>query len=154
MKKVKYVFLDVDGVLNNWSAFMLNKKTIYVLSHENLIVYDKFIKTLEEKGFEVRVVLSSTWKKDTTAIKKLTQLGKKYKGLNFYAKTSPYYTDYRCKEIRNYMNAHDISIDDVIVIDDEKMLDEELAKRHIHTDMDYGLRLSHIEDFIDKNISK
>ena len=128
-------------------------KTVFVLSHENLIVYDKFIKTLESKGYEVRVVLSSTWRKDKKAIKKLTQFSDKYKGLNFYATTSPYYTDYRSKEIRNYMDSHNISVDDVIVIDDEKMLDKELAQRHIQTNMDCGLRLSHIEDFMARNMT-
>lgn len=56
-KQTLYIFLDVDGVLNNTAAFYLNKKTIYVLSHENLVAYQFLINKLKEK-YEIKVILS------------------------------------------------------------------------------------------------
>lgn len=147
-KKTIYIFLDVDGVLNNWSAFMLNKKTLYVLSHENLVVYDDFIKKLEKNGYEPKVILSSTWRKDKTGINKLSKYSKKYKGLKFYAMTSCKYNDYRYKEIKRFIDIHGINVNDVIILDDEEMLDEELKQRHIKTSMNSGLRLNDVDKFM------
>ena len=67
-KPTLYVFVDIDGVLNNNSAFKLNKDTIYVLSHENLVVYQWLIDKLREK-FNVILILSSTWRMYKTGLK-------------------------------------------------------------------------------------
>lgn len=57
-KPTLYIFLDVDGVLNNDAAFILNKKTIYILSDENLTAYQVLINKLREIRFKNHFILN------------------------------------------------------------------------------------------------
>lgn len=104
MKPTLYIFLDVDGVLNNTAAFELNKDTIFVLSHENLVAYQYLVDKLKEK-YDVKVILSSTWRMYKTGLNKLTKFSKKYSGLKIYAKT-PDSHKYRDVEIKRFCDVH------------------------------------------------
>ena len=53
-----YVFLDIDGVLNNQQAFQRNRETMFVLSDENLKVYQYLIDQLRQY-YKVIIILSS-----------------------------------------------------------------------------------------------
>ena len=126
-KKTLYVFLDVDGVLNNSGAFKLNKDTIYVLSHGNLICYEYLIDKLEEK-YNIKIILSSSWRCYKTGLNKPSKHSKKYKGLNFIDKTKKWYGNNRRDEILEYCKAHNISLKNILVIDDELIKDDRIKQ--------------------------
>ena len=146
-KKKLYVFLGVDGVLNNTSTFRLNRKTMYVLSHENLVAYQFLIDKLKEK-YDVKVILSSTWRMYKVGLKKLSKFSKKYSGLKLYGKT-PNGVDYREVEIRDFCDNHNIDYDDILIIDDES-IGSELQKRHMKTNCHDGLRFSDVMNWLEK----
>ena len=141
MKPILYIFLDVDGVLNNTAAFELNKDTIFVLSHENLVAYQYLVDKLKEK-YDVKVILSSTWRMYKTGLNKLAKFSKKYSGLKFYAKTSDSHK-YRDIEIKRFCDNHNINYDDILIIDDDPITNE-LYKRHLQTNCFDGLRFSDV----------
>ena len=145
-KNILYVFLDVDGVLNNTSAFKLNKKTIFVLSHENMVAYQYLIDKLRER-YEIMVILSSTWRTCQTGMNKLAKYSKKYNGLKLYDKT-PNSHIRRCEEIENYCNNRNISLEDILIIDDDSM-PKKFANRHIHTNENDGLKFSTVIQYIE-----
>lgn len=140
-KQPLYIFLDVDGVLNNTSAFYLNKDTIYILSHENLVAYQYLVDKLKTK-YEIKVILSSTWRMSKTGLNKLEKLSKKYNGLKFYAKT-PNSHEYREVEIKRFCDTHNIGYKDILIIDDDPITNE-LRKRHLKTNEHDGLRFSDV----------
>lgn len=135
-KQTLYVFVDVDGVLNNISAFKLNKKTIYVLSHENLVVYQWFIDELR-KNYNVVLILSSTWRMYKTGLNKIAKLSKKYNALKFDRQT-PNSHKHRDIEILEYCNNHNINYDEILIIDDA-LINNELSNRALHTHFEDGL---------------
>lgn len=135
-KPTLYIFLDVDGVLNNTSAFKLNKKTIYVLSHENLIAYQHLIDNLREK-YELKIILSSTWRMHKTGLNKLSKLSKKYDGLKFHDKT-PNSHKRREDEIKSYCDIHKIDYNNILIIDDAQ-INNELRERQLETYFEDGL---------------
>lgn len=140
-KQPLYIFLDVDGVLNNTSAFYLNKDIIYILSHENLVAYQYLVDKLKT-NYEIKVILSSTWRMYKTGLNKLEKLSKKYNGLKFYAKT-PNSHEHREVEIKRFCDVHNINYKDILIIDDDP-IDNELHKRHLKTNEHDGLRFSDV----------
>lgn len=146
-KKKLYIFLDVDGVLNNTSTFRLNKKTIYSLSYENLVAYQHLIDKLKTK-YDVKVILSSTWRMYKEGLNKISKLSKRYSGLILYGKT-PNGIDYREVEIKDFCDSHNINYDDILIIDDE-LIDNELKKRHLRTNCHDGLRFSDVMNWLEK----
>lgn len=146
-KKDLYIFLDVDGVLNNSSAFYINKKTIYVLSHENLVAYQFLINKLREK-YEIKVILSSTWRMHKTGLNKLNKFSKKYNGLKLYGKTPNSYK-YREIEIKEFCDNHNINYENILIIDDD-YIGNELKKYHLRTNCFDGLRFSDVINYLEK----
>lgn len=140
-KQELYIFLDVDGVLNNAATFKLNNETLFALSHENLVAYQYLIDKLEEK-YEIKIILSSSWRMYKTGINKLSKFSKKYNGLKFYDKTSDSH-DYRQNEIKKFCDIHNISYDNILIIDDDP-INNELKHRHLKTNSFDGLRFSDV----------
>lgn len=140
-ESILYVFLDVDGVLNNTAAFKLNNKTMFVLSHENLVAYQYLIDKLKTK-YEIRVILSSTWRMGKTGLNKLTKFSRKYNGLVFYGQTSNSH-DPRDVEIKRFCDIHKIDYRNILIIDDSS-INNELSDRHIKTNECDGLRFSEV----------
>ena len=141
MKPTLYVFLDVDGVLNNTSAFELNKDTIFVLSHENLVAYQFLVDKLKTK-YEIKVILSSTWRMYKTGLNKISKFSKRYNGLKLYGKTPESY-DRRDVEIKRFCDDHRINYENILIIDDDPIVNE-LYKRHLKTNCFDGLRFSDV----------
>lgn len=140
-KPALYIFLDVDGVLNNTAAFILNKKTIYILSDENLTAYQVLINKLRVK-YDLKIILSSTWRGFKTGINKLNKYSKKYNGLLFNDVTQGGH-DRRENEILIYCDNHGILYDDILIIDDEP-INNVLKNRHLKTNSFDGLRFSEV----------
>jgi len=129
------LFLDVDGVLN-----MHKSGGMYALNKKRLRLLEDIIK---ETGAEI--VLSSTWRKDQRAFRKLTRV-LTYRGLKIldvtpdfsYQPQKPLERAYRGHEIQHWLDAHPEVTNYVIVDDDGDMLDSQLL-HFIQTDGQYGL---------------
>lgn len=130
---MKIIFLDVDGVLN-----MHISGGLYALNRKRVQLLEKLIK--ETGAF---IVLSSTWRKDTKAFKKLSRnLG--YRGLKIYDVTPDFSFKkngeraYRGHEIQDWLNLHPEVEQYVIIDDDADMLDSQL-RNFVQTDGNIGL---------------
>lgn len=117
-----YVFLDIDGVLNN---YVWIKKVYYskdpninkYISKDNVKILNNFLKTLSLKGFDVVLVISSAWRHDLTkTIKELYHGGLEYSG-KFY-RTGFGHDGVRGLQILDVINALNIK-QNFVVIDDE-----------------------------------
>ena len=138
-KPILYIFLDVDGVLNNTAAFSLSNDRMLALSEECLFNYQYLVDKLRQK-YEVRVILSSTWRFNKIGFDKLKQYEDKYDALKLYDST-PISHDHREKEIKRYCDENKIEYKDILIIDDA-LITNELKDRIIKTNMLDGLRMS------------
>ena len=134
-----YIFLDVDGVLNNTAAFYLSNDKILALSEECLFNYQYLVDKLRLK-YEVKVILSSTWRFNKIGFDKLKEYEDKYGALKLYDST-PISHDHREKEIKRYCDENKIEYKDILIIDDA-LITNELKDRSIKTNMFDGLRMS------------
>lgn len=130
---MKILFLDVDGVLN-----MHNSGGMYALNRKRLQLLEKIIK---ETG--AQIVLSSTWRKDTTAFKRLCRV-LSYRGLKIMDRTPEFWRDEEGKrlvrghEIQDWLDRHPEVTEYVIVDDDSDMLDSQL-RNFVQTEPNTGL---------------
>lgn len=123
---MKILFLDVDGVLNSWKT-----GGRYALKRSCLRRLQKIIEETECK-----VVLSSTWRRDEYALKRLKRV-LKYRGLEILDKTIYIPSGPRGLEIQEWIKRNDVKRY-AILDDDSDMLEEQL-KNFFQTDGDYGL---------------
>lgn len=130
---MKVLFLDVDGVLNMHGSggyMALNRKRMQLL--QNII---------EDTG--AIIVLSSTWRNHTDAMKKLSR-NLKYRGLKIHDITPQFGVSkdgeryYRGHEIQDWLDRHPEVEQYVILDDDGDMLDSQL-RNFVQTDGTIGL---------------
>lgn len=152
---MKYIFLDIDGVLNSITFFkkhmVANKKTLVEIDCET-------VKNLEEIVLKTNaeIVLSSTWRFFFRENKDgLIPLDKKATLLNdilnqhnikMVSKTDNLYS--RSDEILKWLSDHEY--DDYIVLDDELSHLEKIKDKVIHIDSRYGLTKKDAKSAIDK----
>lgn len=141
-KPVLYIFLDVDGVLNNIAAFELSDDKMLALSEECLFNYQYLVDKLRQK-YEVKVILSSTWRFNKKGFDKLKEYEDKYNALKLYDST-PISYDHREEEIKRYCDKNKIEYKDILIIDGAFM-NGELKYRSIRTDTFDGLKFSDVE---------
>ena len=134
-----YIFLDVDGVLNNIAAFELSDDRVLALSEECLYNYQYLVDKLRQK-YEVKVILSSTWRYSEIGFNKLKEYEDKYDALKLYDST-PIIFEYRDKEIKTYCDDNKIEYKNVLIIDDD-LITNELKDRSIKTNTFDGLKFS------------
>lgn len=136
---MKYLFVDVDGVLNTWPE---RKK--YGIHHICPQKVDR-IKQIVDSVPDVKIVLSSTWRILQKNMK-MVQVAFSYSDLEIFHKTQNIpYAD-RCDEIKNWLDNK--TFDKYAVIDDT----EEADTKHggfFRTNDNEGLTLE-----ITKNIIK
>lgn len=140
-KPVLYIFLDVDGVLNDVASFTMSD-TILALSNVCLFNYQYLVDKLRQK-YEVKVILSSTWRFNKKGFDKLREYEDKYDALKLYDST-PISHDHREEEIKAYCDKNKIEYKDILIIDDAFM-DGELKYRSIKTDSFDGLKFSDVQ---------
>ena len=122
MNNVFYIFLDIDGVLNN-STYTISRYNIHhkPMSMDytpfdpeclnNLFILFYYLKN---NNFEPRVVLSSSWRLNDISIEIVKSRLAEY-GVQIYDKTKQ--LDTRGQEIQDYLS--DRNFKDFIIIDDE-----------------------------------
>lgn len=130
---MKVIFLDVDGVLNMHTSggmYALNKKRLRLIQ-----------KLVQETG--AFIVLSSTWRKFTKALKKISRV-LSYRGIKILDITPDFgnFPDkerrYRGHEIQYWLDHHPEVEQYVILDDDGDMLDSQL-RNFVQTDGMIGL---------------
>ena len=121
---MKYIFLDVDGVLNNEKytkkCYKKNKKK-NLFCGNNVPFNPKCLKRVAKivKKTNAKLILSSTWRLDKISIEILNSRLAEY-GTKIYDIT-PNINQIRGLEIKTWLknNNYNWSIDDFIVLDDE-----------------------------------
>lgn len=150
-----YIFLDVDGVLNNedyieecWNRhhkpMHMNHVPFDPKCLNNLMCLNHF---LQSKGFDVKIILSSTWRLHEIDYEIVNARIAEY-GMTLSGKT-PYIHMERGREILDFLS--DKKYKDYLVIDDEikdivSLIDE---SKIIHTEFKTGLTQSLLYKFID-----
>lgn len=162
------IFLDVDGVLNDFYSLRKRKNRNIFEKPEPLLDEDKIrlLKELVDKT-NSKIVLSSSWRaffyKDTLDPKnrygeELRRLLHKY-SLEIYSMTGRSKTGIREDEINDWLNNHS-DIESFVILDDEKshlqsFVNSNLVKTEYYDELseNCGLTRSHVDEAI-KILSK
>ena len=117
-----YIFLDVDGVLNQESQW----KHMFTLDDYCVKEFAAFAKNISEGN--PRVILTSTWKngydnagKHSEPVKRLINTLNEY-GIKIIGKTNINDKGDRAKEINEFIKEHNLEPKKVFVIDDDKSI--------------------------------
>lgn len=129
--RVKVIFLDIDGVLNNSKHLtelmeLLGRKQYFSIInqiHETPFDY-RSCKLLQEliKETEAEIVLSSTWRLNDNGIEIIEQ----YAGISI-RDTTPVLNTIRGEEIKQYLDNHQEITEYIILDDDTDMLKEQMG---------------------------
>ena len=122
MTKTFYIFLDVDGVLNNETYTISCYERHHKSMHMNHVPFDPkclnnlmiLVQSLEKLGFEVKIILSSTWRLSNIDYEIVNARIAEY-GLKLDGKT-PHFGD-RGAEIKEYLK--DKEYVDLLILDDD-----------------------------------
>lgn len=113
--KTIYLFLDVDGVLNNQKIIQETKK-MQVIDEQNLINLNKLIKIIKKED-NCSIILNSSWQLVNENIDILKSYLNKYDlRIDDYLKIDNQKN--KGELIIEYCNKHQISSLDILVIDD------------------------------------
>lgn len=151
-QKPVYIFLDIDGVLNNIKHYRKqHEKYGGRFFCQNMPFNPKSIENLRKvvKRFDAKIVLTSSWRKSAPCMTVLEARLCEY-GLKIYDKTGD--VGSRCNEIVDWMFAHTKDDEAYIIIDDE-MYDilEGFNRDHIVEVNSYkGFNRAKMQEAIDK----
>lgn len=140
---MKIIFLDVDGVLNNWKTKELTPDK-YIGIDDNLV--EMLSKIVKLTG--AQIVLTSDWKDDWNLQKPdgvyLDNKLKKY-NLEIITRTFESLASRRGEGIRAYLERN--KVDKYVIIDDTEFMDftDELEERFVNTDPALGLTLEDVQ---------
>ena len=149
-----YIFLDIDGVLNNVQSFERH----YQYSQKGIeipFIYQDIdyccvmtLKQLCQQLPNCHIVLSSSWRNHSRKVKQLEALFQHHGLPPIEGKTPCLYT-WRGVEIERYCKQHHISINDIIILDDEDDM-AHVSSRLIMTDFNNGgLKEEHIDKILE-----
>jgi hypothetical protein len=133
---LKIIFLDVDGVLNSDN------------SKSRLPLSKKLLKNLREivKETGAKIVVSSTWRRDEFAMKKLRR-ALEYKKMKIYSSTTIHYfmpRQIRGDEIDLWLKSHS-EIDSYVILDDCSDFHDHHMQNFVQTDCRVGLTESDVK---------
>lgn len=141
-KKQIYIFLDVDGVLNNEASAKLSSKQIYDLSAENTIRFQDLINIMQVR-YSPTIVLSSSWRYTSNGVNVLKKHLAQY-NLHIDDVLDLRRLSCRGEEIKSYCQNHGIIKESVLILDDDSDMGD-MADRHIKTYVRDGLTYREVE---------
>ena len=140
---MKIIFLDLDGVLNNWyHPELIDKKNAYILKEILKISKLKIVLTSSNKYSFQREGISSI--KGSYLEKYLEVL--KTMDIPIYDIT-PYVLEDKSEEIKAYLESNPL-ITDFVIVDDE-LVSMDLRKYQVYLDLYKGLEEEHIKPILD-----
>ncbi len=139
---MKYIFLDFDGVINNWyqmeGVSLENAKTlkqIIDLTNARVIATTSNKYSFQQRGIDY--YKSIFYKNYVIPLKELV--------IEIY-EVAPFKNNSKILEIKDYIESH--KIEDYLILDDELINDSELQKHQALPDLYLGLQPHHIEPII------
>jgi hypothetical protein len=158
---LKYIFLDIDGVLNSFTWYSeniatvpLDKRKTMTLEERDLLQFDPAAVALLEDivvrlAPDVRIIVSSTWRRlhPLSEIRGfiLKKGGDKASGV--ITDKTPYFPNkIRGEEIKWFVDQFLEPGDTYVILDDDSdMTPEQKASTFVHTDNLTGLLPEHVE---------
>ena len=137
MEKVA-LFLDIDGVLNSVKSCKRTLQQQYPIDNENIVALKKLISFIEDEGYQVDIILSSTWRIGKT-LDMLQEIFQPY-DLTICSKTNIFTGLDRGIEIREFMEANTDYNYCVILDDDIDMVS--MSHFYIPVDATIGLQFN------------
>lgn len=160
--KTFYIFLDVDGVLNNEEYFMecFNRHKVKGIMSMNCFPFDpkclnnlmKLNQELQKQNYNVKIVLSSTWRLNQIDMEIVKSRLAEY-GMTLFAKTISLNSGDRGLEIKNFIeNERYEKADNFLILDDEiGDIKKQFEDIHIiHTNFNTGFDSKKLEESIKK----
>lgn len=143
----KYLFLDIDGVLNSFDDYNMSGKTFlkklhkisFILSGKQMSLLNKIV-----EKYDPIIVLSSYWRTRYS----LEEINKMFKDRGFVGyisdKTDEQGEEHseRWNQIKRYIKKNNVK--NFIILDDEKISENEVSPNFIKTNSYKGLRKKHL----------
>lgn len=134
---VVYIFLDVDGVLNNEAVRKNNSNDMRIIDDENLKNFVELINRIDRKCL---IILTSSWRYCYDSITILKNALNKYH-LSIYDCLDG--SDKKRNQlIIEYCMQRRIGYDDILILDD--MVMDELSNRLVKCDFNRGLTINEV----------
>lgn len=133
---MKIIFLDIDGVMNNWIESKPSNK------HESLEFAASCVENLKYllKKTNARIVISSTWRIGETEKTLKEKVFSHYDLDKYILDVTPIYWDEpRGLEIKSYLaSLHNCNVEGIVILDDDSDM-EDLKEYLVRTNPKYGL---------------
>ncbi len=136
----KYLFLDIDGVLNHIGGPVksLTVDLRYRIDPTHVKILNSLIKEIK-----CHIILSSSWRKRPGL--RETQIKLTKSGARFVLEgITPTPWDYRGNQIQEYMTTNNISENQIVIFDDDSDM-KHLISRLVKTSCEIGLQKEHID---------
>lgn len=148
MKRNKYIFLDFDGVVNNYKyikdyvdTFVYpTEKTYYITEHIDPENIQKINRIIKETG--AKVILSTAWRKAFN-LDRLRQILEHRGFIGEIIDETPILNTDRFKEIQSWLDSNNINPEDIVIIDDMPDM-AHLNNRFVKTSFDTGILDKHV----------
>ena len=156
------IFLDIDGVLNNMNYWneCFKRHHIKGIMSMHCFPFDpkclnnlmKLNQELQKQNYNVKIVLSSTWRLNQVDIEIVNSRLAEY-GMRIFATTISLSSGNRGLEIKNFLdNEKYEKAENFLIIDDEiKDIQEQFEEKYIiHTDFNTGFDSKKLQQAINK----
>ena len=161
-KKTFYIFLDIDGVLNNMNYWneCFERHIVKGIMSMHCFPFDpkclnnlmKLNQELQKQNYNVKIVLSSTWRMNRIDTEIVNSRLAEY-GMRIFAKTISLNNGNRGLEIKNFLeNEKYRKADNYLILDDEiKDIAEQFEETHIiYTNLNTGFDNNKLKEAIQK----
>lgn len=161
-ERIFYIFLDIDGVLNNMNYWdeCFDRHHVKGIMSMHCFPFDpkclsnlmKLNQELQKQNHNVKIVLSSTWRLNQVDIEIVNSRLAEY-GMRIFATTISLSSGKRGLEIKNFLEDEKYGkADNYLILDDEiKDIVEQFEEKHIiHTNFNTGFDNAKLEEAIKK----